>query len=116
MQRVFITGVAGFIGRYIARYFAQQGWSVIGIDSSTPENAPIANLQHYYSTRLPGSDLIAILQQHQPDVCIHCAGRASVNLSVSEPAADFYGNTALTFELLNAIRLGAPRLPFYLPI
>ena len=38
-KRVFITGVAGFIGRYNARYFAQQGWSVIGIDSSTPENA-----------------------------------------------------------------------------
>ena len=111
-QCVLITGVSGFIGRYTARYFAQQGWSVIGIDSSTPENAPIANLQHYYSTRLPGSDLIAILQQHQPDVCIHCAGRASVNLSVSEPAADFYGNTALTFELLNAIRLGAPGCRF----
>lgn len=32
MQRVFIAGVAGFIGRYVA----QQGWAVIGIDSSNP--------------------------------------------------------------------------------
>jgi UDP-glucose 4-epimerase len=111
-KSVLITGVSGFIGRYAARYFAEQGWTVIGLDSSTPENAPIANLQHYYSTRLPGDNLPNILQQHQPDVCIHCAGRASVNLSVSDPAADFYGNTALTFELLNALRQSAPTCRF----
>jgi UDP-glucose 4-epimerase len=111
-QTVLITGVSGFIGRYTARYFAEQGWSVIGLDSSTPENAPTANLQHYYSTRLPGDNLANILQQHQPDICIHCAGRASVNLSVSDPAADFYGNTALTFELLNTIRITAPNCKF----
>jgi UDP-glucose 4-epimerase len=111
-QSVLITGVSGFIGRYAARYFAEQGWSVIGIDSSTPENAPIANLQRYYSIRLPGGDLNAILQQYRPDVCIHCAGRASVNLSVSDPVADFYGNAVLTFELLNALRLSAPSCRF----
>jgi UDP-glucose 4-epimerase len=111
-QTVFITGVSGFIGRYAARYFNEQGWTVIGTDSSTPENAPTANLKQYYSTRLPGDNLPNILQQHQPDVCIHCAGRASVNLSVSDPAADFYGNTALTFELLNALRQAAPTCRF----
>ena len=39
-KTVLITGVAGFIGRYVARYFAAQGWDVVGIDSSAPENAP----------------------------------------------------------------------------
>jgi UDP-glucose 4-epimerase len=109
---VIITGVAGFIGRYAARHFAEQGWSVIGIDSSTPENAPTANLQHYYSMRLPSPALADLLQQHQPDVCIHCAGRASVNLSVSNPSSDFYSNTALTFDLLNALREHAPGCRF----
>jgi UDP-glucose 4-epimerase len=103
-NRVLITGVAGFIGRYAARHFHEQDWEVIGIDSSTPENAPLANLQQYYSARLPNDNLVDIFQKHQPNVCIHCAGRASVNLSVSDPRADFYSNTTLTFELLNAIR------------
>jgi UDP-glucose 4-epimerase len=111
-QTVLITGVSGFIGRYTARHFSEQNWTVIGIDSSTPENAPIANLQTYYSTRLPGNNLLNILEQHQPTVCIHCAGRASVNLSVTDPTADFYGNTALTFELLNALRIAAPTCRF----
>ena len=29
---VLITGVAGFIGSYIANYFSEKGWSVLGID------------------------------------------------------------------------------------
>jgi UDP-glucose 4-epimerase len=109
---VLITGVSGFLGRYAARYFNEQGWDVIGIDGSAPENAPTALLHQYYSKRLPTNELIPILERHRPTACIHCAGRASVNLSVGDPAADFYGNTALTFELLNALRLSAPDCRF----
>ena len=32
-KTVLVTGVAGFIGRYVARYFSQQGWSVVGVDN-----------------------------------------------------------------------------------
>lgn len=108
MKTVLITGVAGFIGRYVARYFSQQGWSVVGIDNSPPENAPTANLSAYQRLQMPDTALNGFLQAHQPDVCIHCAGRASVGLSMSDPLADFYANTVLTFEILNALRLSAP--------
>jgi UDP-glucose 4-epimerase len=111
-RSAIITGVSGFIGRYVARYFAAQGWIIIGVDSSTPENAPLSNLSYYYSTRLPGNELADILRKHLPDTCIHCAGRASVNLSVGNPLADFHGNTVLTFELLNAIRINCPNCRF----
>jgi UDP-glucose 4-epimerase len=107
-----ITGVSGFIGRYVARHFADQGWQVIGIDNAASENAPLASLTAYYSLQLPSPDLDSILQKHQPNVCIHCAGRASVGLSMTNPSADFYGNTALTFELLHALRLQAPQCKF----
>lgn len=110
---VLITGVAGFLGRYIARHFYQRGWQVIGIDTSSPENAPSGILKHYYSFRLPSKDeLNTLLDQYSPDACIHCAGRASVGLSMSEPSADFYANTLVTFEMLNALRLHAPRCRF----
>jgi len=107
MKIVLITGVAGFIGRYVARHFSSQGWSVIGIGTSPPENAPLANLTKYFCLKLPSSDLNEILQKHPPLICIHCAGRASVGLSISEPSLDFYTNSVITFELLNAIRLHA---------
>lgn len=112
MKIVLITGVAGFIGRYVARYFSSQGWSVIGIGTSLPENAPLANLTKYFCLKLPNSDLNEILQEHPPSICIHCAGRASVPLSVSEPVSDFYTNSVITFELLNAIRLHSPNCKF----
>jgi UDP-glucose 4-epimerase len=112
MKTVLITGVAGFIGRYVARHFSEQGWSVIGIDNSPPENAPLANLFAYHRLQLPDPTLNSLLKNNSPQVCIHCAGRASVGLSMTEPAADFYSNTVVTFELLNALRLNAPECRF----
>lgn len=109
---LLITGVAGFIGRYVARYFSERGWSVIGIDNSPPENAPLANLSTYYRLQLPTSELSSILQKLPLYACIHCAGRASVGLSLSDPSSDFYASTALTFEILNALRLSAPQCRF----
>jgi UDP-glucose 4-epimerase len=112
---VIVTGVAGFIGRYVARYFTERDFTIIGIDNSPPENAPLANLTHYYQLQLPdNNNFKQILKQSSPQVLIHCAGRASVGLSVKEPEADFYGNTVLTFELLNALRLHAPQCRFIL--
>jgi len=112
IKSLLITGVAGFLGRYVARYFFEQGWSIIGIDNSPPENAPLANLSNYYRLQLPESSLSSLLQKHSPQVCIHCAGRASVGLSITDPAADFHANTVLTFETLNALRLNAPQCRF----
>jgi UDP-glucose 4-epimerase len=112
MKTLLITGVAGFIGRYVARHFSEQGWSVIGVDNSPPENAPLANLSAYHRLQLPDPTLNSLLKDNSPQVCIHCAGRASVGLSMTEPAADFYSNTMVTFELLNTLRLNAPECRF----
>ncbi len=77
-KSVLVTGVAGFIGRYVARHFSEQGWSVIGMDNSPPENAPLANLAAYHRLQLPDAALNNLLQAHPPQVCIHCAARASL--------------------------------------
>lgn len=111
-KSVLVTGVAGFIGRYVARHFSEQGWSVFGIDNAPPENAPLSNLSAYHRLQLPDAALSTLLQQESPQVCIHCAGRASVGLSITDPAADFYASTMLTFEVLNALRLNAPSCRF----
>jgi UDP-glucose 4-epimerase len=103
-QSLLVTGVAGFIGRYVARYFSEQGWSVIGVDNSPPENAPLHNL--------PDPSLNNLFKEYSPNICIHCAGRASVSLSIIEPDIDFQSNTALTFEILNALRINAPSCRF----
>ncbi|OUL37708.1 dTDP-glucose 4,6-dehydratase [Nostoc sp. T09] len=111
-KSILITGVAGFIGRYVARYCSEQGWSVIGVDNSPHENAPIAYLSAYYYLKLPDTAFSTLLKEISPQVCIHCAGRASVGLSITDPVADFYTNTALTFEILNTLRLQVPHCRF----
>lgn len=111
MKTALITGVAGFLGRHIARQFARDGWRVAGIDEVPAENAP--PLARYARLKLP-ADLAPLLRDEQPAVCIHCAGRASVPLSLDDPAGDFLGNVALTFELLDALRRHAPRCHFIL--
>ena len=113
-RTVLITGVAGFIGRFVARHFSEQAWSVVGVDQVPPENAPLQNLSAYHSLRLPDKRLTSLLQHSFPRVCIHCAGRASVGRSVEDPASDFYDGSVITFELLNALRLYAPGCRFIL--
>lgn len=108
MKTVLITGVAGFLGRYVARHFVREGWRVIGIDDVPPENVQLTAVA-FHRLQLPSTALPEILRATAPDVCVHCAGRASVPLSMAEPKPDFEANAVLTFELLDALRLHAPR-------
>jgi UDP-glucose 4-epimerase len=113
-RTVLITGVAGFIGRYAAQHFLSEGWSVVGIDHTSPENAPLSSLSAYYNLHLPNKAFRDLLQKHSPDVFVHCAGRSSVGFSIAEPSSDFYDSTVLSFEILNSLRLHAPRCRFIL--
>lgn len=112
LRTIIVTGVSGFIGRYIARHFSERGWAVIGIDRAPPEKAPLASLSLYQSSRLPDPVLNALLKEHEPQSFIHCAGPASVDYSMTDPADDFYDGTVLTFEILDALRLNAPSCRF----
>ena len=109
---VVITGAAGFIGRRVACRFAQEGYRVVGIDTLAPENAPLADFRRYVRLALPSPKAATVLAEVQPDVCVHCAGRASVGASMAEPAEDFYESPVLTFELLNTLRLRVPTCRF----
>lgn len=112
-ETVLITGIAGFLGRYVARHFAREGWRVVGVDEIPPENVQLPTVA-YHRLHLPSSELNELLRKETPSVCVHCAGRASVGLSMDDPAADFRGNALLSFELLDALRQHAPACRFLL--
>jgi UDP-glucose 4-epimerase len=114
MKTVLITGGAGFLGRQIAREFLATGARVICIDAVLPENAPAGVSLTYHQLQLPNPVLMEVLRKEAPEICIHCAGRASVPFSMSDPAADFRDNTTLTFEVLEALRRAAPACGFLL--
>ncbi len=85
---------------------------MLGVDDSAPENASLPAGASYHRSRLPDASLADVVKEHAPQACVHCAGRASVPLSLKDPAADFSGNTALTFELLDTLRKHAPSCRF----
>ena len=111
-SKILITGVSGFIGRHAARFFNRRGAQVLGVDSNPEENAPMADLAGYARMRLPSEDLGNLLGRVKPDLMVHCAGRASVPLSVKDPRTDFLNGPVLTWEVLDAIRLNAPECAF----
>lgn len=108
MAVVFVTGAAGFLGRHISRHFFREDWRVVGLDDVPPENAPVGALSRFVRMKLPSPELGQLLAEESPKVCVHCAGRASVPLSMKDPAGDFRDNVGLTFELLEALRQNAP--------
>lgn len=114
MNSILIVGVAGFIGRALARHLTKQQYKVYGIDRSPSENAPLADLQGYEQIELPNPHLIQLLATWQPHVLIHCAGRASVPAAMQDPHADFHDGPVLTFELLETLRRNLSECAFIL--
>jgi UDP-glucose 4-epimerase len=112
MKTVLVTGAAGFLGRYVVRQFSREGWSVTGIDDVGPENATLGIGVTFHRMKLPDPRLADLLAAAPLTACVHCAGRASVGLSMQEPATDFRDNTVLTFDLLETLRRHAPACRF----
>lgn len=103
MEKVLVTGVAGFIGSYVASRFLQEGYSVVGVDdlsSGRIENIP-AGLEFIQGDLAQASTIARI-----PRDCrrvLHLAGQSSGEISFDDPVADMEKNTVST---LNLIRYG----------
>ena len=114
MKSVLVTGAAGFLGHHIVAQFAREGWKVIAIDHVAPPTAEFAHGVTYHQLQLPNTLLGSLIAAESPNVCVHCAGSASVGLSLESPDIDFHANTVLTFEMLEALRRNAPECRFLL--
>lgn len=120
-KRIFITGVAGFIGFHIARYFHQKGNSVIGYD----------NFNHYYDPRLKRDRAAELIKQgisiiegdlserynlqqaienHQTTHILHLAAQAGVRYSLQNPHTYLQSNIEGFLNILEICRL-YPHLP-----
>lgn len=103
MDKVLITGVAGFIGSHVARRFLREGYQVVGVDDLSGGN--IANIPagvDFIQGDLALPETIAAIPT---DCCriLHLAGQSSGEISFDDPVADLEKNTVST---LNLIRYG----------
>jgi nucleoside-diphosphate-sugar epimerase len=118
---VVVTGVAGFIGSFLAEALVEQGYEVVGIDAFTPYYSPrdkranLAGLRRQPGFWLVEDDLTRMELDAWLDgasVVFHQAAQPGVRSSWGEDFPTYVANNVLaTQRLLEAcVRAGVPRL------
>ncbi|MDT4328984.1 NAD-dependent epimerase/dehydratase family protein [Methylomonas sp. MED-D] len=109
-RHIIITGASGFLGRYVARHFANQGWLVSGIGHAAENFTPsIWGISHWVERDI-NSDSLSVLIEHvgKPGVLVHCAGTGSVGKSWETPLKEFERTVLTTATVIDALRRLAP--------
>lgn len=116
IEKVLITGVAGFIGFHVAQRLLDGGAHVLGLDNFNPyydvalKEARADLLQHHKNfaiLRRDISDLAALdpaWRDFEPDIVIHLAAQAGVRHSIENPDAYIESNLVGTFNILELSR------------
>ncbi len=131
MAVAVVTGSAGLIGSEASRYFAEQGFDVVGIDNDMrkvffgPEASTAWNaerLQKDLGPRYRHHDmdvrdrdgLLRLFEAVGDDIelVIHTAAQPSHDWAAREPFTDFDINAAATLSVLEATRRYAPSAVF----
>ena len=110
-MRVFITGIAGFIGSHLAEAFLAQGALVSGVDNllgGYEDNVPI--LADWYSGDVNEFDRLKKAMRGV-DVVYHCAASAHEGLSVFSPHENArHGYAASAAVISAACAMGVRRI------
>jgi CDP-paratose 2-epimerase len=123
MQKVLITGCAGFIGFHLAKRFLDMGATVVGIDNLSrrggESNLQLLQRDHKDGLRFHREDvrdfpaMEKVFKTYAPlDLVIHEAAQVAVTTSIANPREDFEINALGTFNLLEATRLHSPHAFF----
>lgn len=113
MQRVLVTGGAGFIGSNLVRSLLAQGQTIVlNIDKLTyaadrDTLAENARNPHHHFQQLDISDfprLRTVFDDFKPDAVMHLAAESHVDRSIDSAAAFIDTNIVGTFRLLEAAR------------
>jgi GDPmannose 4,6-dehydratase len=124
IRRALVTGISGQDGALLAARLLEQGAEVIGTHrpGRDGESWRLRELGIGGDGRLrrvaldPGNPAAcaALLAELQPDALLHCAGQSRVADSFRDPQASIAANGLGTLNLLEAVRLHAPRTHFVL--
>lgn len=112
MARVLITGAHGFIGKHLAWLLAGQGHQVSGLGHGIwPQSeASRWGVLDWLNGEVQAANLRALQARNDPELVFHLAGGSTVGAAIANPREDFFRTVASTVELLEWMRLDAPRV------
>lgn len=116
MQKILITGVAGFIGYHLAKRLSAEGYAVIGIDNVNTyydiqlkqdrlkqlDDCP--NFQFIQQDIIHQSVLFNLFETEAFSYVIHLAAQAGVRYSIDNPQTYIDSNIVGFFNMLEACR------------
>ena len=115
MQKILVTGAAGFIGFHLAQKLCAQGLHVLGIDNMNDyydvslKEARLHELKKHNSFEfqklsLEDNDgMAAMFEEFKPDIVVHLAAQAGVRYSIDNPRA--YVSSNLDGFILSLIHI-----------
>jgi UDP-glucose 4-epimerase len=118
MEKIFITGVAGFIGSNLAERLLSLGRQVVGWDNfSTGQPRFLEQAEKNPSFKLVRGDNLDLESLTRAmagcDTVFHLAANADVRFGLEHPSKDLQQNTIATFNVLEAMRAnGIRRIAF----
>jgi UDP-glucose 4-epimerase len=118
MQKIFITGAAGFIGSSLTDRLLADGKTLVGWDNfSTGQEKFLEDARknpRFTLVRGDNLDLAALTQAMAGcDFVFHLAANADVRFGTEHPRKDLEQNTTATFNVLEAMRTnGIKRIAF----
>jgi len=99
-MRVFVTGIAGFVGRHLVRALAERGARLSG--SYVGQRPEIPGVELFEADVLDRPALAAAMRAAAPEVVVHLAGLSHVGESWQRPGEYFHVNVIGTENALDA--------------
>ena len=130
MAVAVVTGAAGLIGGEAVRFFARQGFDIVGIDNDMrrvflgPAASTVWHRQahersikgylHVDADIRDREAMAKVFARHVKDIAvvIHTAAQPSHDWAASDPMTDFTVNASATLVLLELARAHCPEAPF----
>ena len=110
MEKIFVTGAAGFIGSNLVDRLLKDGKTVIGFDNySTGQHEFLTGAEKHPNFKLIRGDCLDLSSLVQGmagcEFVFHLAANADVRFGLEHPGKDFQQNAQASFNVLEAMRV-----------